>query len=143
MLTCNQAVDQFVSEIAANERDREKSDKLEALQLSADEWTRIDLFLNVLQVRPSHSSLCKDTEPVHRALRMHSTSSHPIYGPHFTSLSQHSKSSMLNGLPKVPKRRTCHSIKQLKQHCRKSTSTTRRPVTLPPMYLQWVSKFAT
>ncbi|KAF7346742.1 putative AC transposase [Mycena sanguinolenta] len=44
-----EAVDQFVSEIAANERDREKSDKLEALQLSADEWTRIDLFLNVLQ----------------------------------------------------------------------------------------------
>ncbi|KAJ6593319.1 ribonuclease H-like domain-containing protein, partial [Mycena capillaripes] len=42
-------VDQFVSEIAANERDCEKSDKLEALQLSADEWTRIDLFLNVLQ----------------------------------------------------------------------------------------------
>ncbi|KAF8144961.1 ribonuclease H-like domain-containing protein, partial [Mycena galopus ATCC 62051] len=48
-LTFNQAVDQFVSAIAASERDREKSDKLETLQLSADEWTRIDLFLNVLQ----------------------------------------------------------------------------------------------
>jgi hypothetical protein len=48
-------VDQFISEIAANERDREKSDKLEALQLTADEWNRIDLFLNVLQVRLPHS----------------------------------------------------------------------------------------
>ncbi|KAJ7730112.1 ribonuclease H-like domain-containing protein, partial [Mycena maculata] len=61
-------VDQFISEIVANERDREKSDKLEALQLTADEWNWIDLFLNVLQVWPPHS-------------KMHSTSSHPIYGP--------------------------------------------------------------
>ncbi|KAJ7715225.1 hypothetical protein DFH07DRAFT_785644, partial [Mycena maculata] len=49
MILDMKAVHQFISEIAANERDREKSDKLEALQLTADEWNRIDLFLNVLQ----------------------------------------------------------------------------------------------
>ncbi|KAJ7627174.1 ribonuclease H-like domain-containing protein [Roridomyces roridus] len=48
-----QAVDQFVSEIAALERDREKREKLENLQLTVDEWERVDLFLHVLQAAQS------------------------------------------------------------------------------------------
>ncbi|KAJ7627444.1 ribonuclease H-like domain-containing protein [Roridomyces roridus] len=48
-----EAVDQFVSEIAALERDREKREKLENLQLTVDEWERVDLFLHVLQAAQS------------------------------------------------------------------------------------------
>jgi hypothetical protein len=43
-------VDTFVFEIAREEKDREKRDKLTALQLTEAEWDQIDLFLNVLQV---------------------------------------------------------------------------------------------
>jgi hypothetical protein len=43
-------VDTFVFEIAHEEKDHEKRDKLTALQLTETEWDRIDLFLNVLQV---------------------------------------------------------------------------------------------
>ncbi|KAJ7883860.1 hypothetical protein B0H14DRAFT_3432671 [Mycena olivaceomarginata] len=41
--------DTFVFAIARDEKDTEKCQKLTALQLTEDEWNRIDLFLNVLQ----------------------------------------------------------------------------------------------
>ncbi|KAJ7156688.1 hypothetical protein C8R46DRAFT_1294370 [Mycena filopes] len=42
-------VDTFIFEIARDEKDREKREKLTALQLTEAKWSRIDLFLNVLQ----------------------------------------------------------------------------------------------
>ncbi|KAJ6550367.1 ribonuclease H-like domain-containing protein, partial [Mycena sp. CBHHK59/15] len=54
-------VDQFISEIAANEQDCEKSDKLEALQLTADGWNRIDLFLNRQDAQHQFSSDLQST----------------------------------------------------------------------------------
>ncbi|KAJ6563197.1 hypothetical protein B0H10DRAFT_1966223 [Mycena sp. CBHHK59/15] len=44
-----ESVDTFIFEIAYDEKDREKREKLTDLQLTEDEWSRIDLFLNVLQ----------------------------------------------------------------------------------------------
>jgi hypothetical protein len=51
-------VDTFVFEIAREEKDREKCDKLTALQLTEAEWDQIDLFRNVLRVLvlPLHPS---------------------------------------------------------------------------------------
>jgi hypothetical protein len=44
------AVDTFVSHMARDELDRAKRAKLDALQLSNDEWERVQLFLSLLGV---------------------------------------------------------------------------------------------
>jgi hypothetical protein len=44
------AVDTFVSHMARDEPDHAKHAKLDALQLSNDEWERVQLFLSLLGV---------------------------------------------------------------------------------------------
>ena len=45
-----QAVDEFVLSLARKEPNAEKRRKLSALSLHDDEWTRVRLFCNILQV---------------------------------------------------------------------------------------------
>lgn len=45
-----QSVDTFVSHMARDEPDRVKRAKLDALQLSDEEWERVKLFLSLLKV---------------------------------------------------------------------------------------------
>jgi hypothetical protein len=51
-----QSVDTFVSHMARDEPDRSKRAKLDALQLSKDEWDRVKLFLDLLVVIVGHLS---------------------------------------------------------------------------------------
>jgi hypothetical protein len=44
-------VDRFVIEMAREEKDRAKRQKLDALQLTPEEWQRVKLFLDLLAVR--------------------------------------------------------------------------------------------
>lgn len=46
-------MDSFIFDISYEEKDRDKRDKLSALQLTEAEWDRIDLFQNVLQMTTS------------------------------------------------------------------------------------------
>jgi len=46
-----QAVDEFVYELRLKEANTEKRHKLAALALDEEEWTRVRLFCNILQVR--------------------------------------------------------------------------------------------
>ena len=50
MFIDSQSVDSFVSHMACDEPDRLKEAKLNALQLSTDEWDHINLFLDLLVV---------------------------------------------------------------------------------------------
>lgn len=46
-----QAVDEFILELGLKESNAEKRRKITALALHEDEWTRVRLFCNILQVR--------------------------------------------------------------------------------------------
>ena len=50
-----QAVDEFVCELRLRELNPEKRRKIAALALDEEEWTRVRLFSNILQVSPSRS----------------------------------------------------------------------------------------
>ena len=51
MLFHSQAIDEFVLELGLKENNSEKRRKITALALSNEEWTRVRLFCNILQVR--------------------------------------------------------------------------------------------
>jgi hypothetical protein len=46
-----QAVDQFILELGLKESNSDKRRKITALALHEEEWTRVRLFCNILQVR--------------------------------------------------------------------------------------------
>ena len=49
--TVLQAVDKFVRDLRIRESNNEKRRKLTALTIDEEEWTRVRLFCNILQVR--------------------------------------------------------------------------------------------
>jgi hypothetical protein len=55
-LTSGQMVDDFIFELKRKEKNVEKRTKLAALILRDEEWTRVRLFCNILQVRSLASS---------------------------------------------------------------------------------------
>ena len=53
----SQFVDTFVYEIGREEKDLAKRQKIDDLRLSDDEWARVQLFNDLLAVRPVASDL--------------------------------------------------------------------------------------
>ena len=50
-----EAVDEFVLELGLKESSSEKRRKITSLALNSEEWTRVRLFCNILQVQPPHA----------------------------------------------------------------------------------------
>ena len=56
-----QAVDEFVCELRLREANPEKWRKIAALALNEEEWTRVRLFTNILQVHPVNTLILLNT----------------------------------------------------------------------------------
>ena len=58
-----QAINEFVLELGLKENSSEKRQKMASLALNTDEWTRVRLFCNILEVSITTWLNCTDAWP--------------------------------------------------------------------------------